>query len=320
MFAHLYQYRIRKLMRSRSLVFWTGLFPIILGTLYYVSFGHTGNMEDEFSEIPVAIVLEEETEEAQNVVSILEEIKTEDTIQAILVKNPQAVQTAAEVLMEDADFVEQISFNGEEYNFTIAYFYALIAMAVGYGSFFGMANAEDIQADKSAEAARRSIAPVHKLKAVLADFLAALTVQFILFLIVYGYIQYVLGMDFNIGGGYVVLIGLAGSMVGVSWGYFVGIFPGISFMLRDGILTVSTLFTSFLAGLMVGDMKQTVEEHCPIINRINPPSLISDAFYYAGIYDDYGEYYRCIITLAIIAALLCVGAYLGMRRQRYASL
>ena len=73
------------------------------------------------------------------------------------------------------------------------YFYALIAMSCLYGSFWGMRNTTEIQADLSALGARRSIAPTHKLKAVSSDILAALVIHFSEILITVGYIAFVLG-------------------------------------------------------------------------------------------------------------------------------
>ena len=71
---------------------------------------------------------------------------------------------------------------------------------------------------------------------------------------------------------------------------------------------------------MIGDMKQTVEENAPLINRINPSAVISDAFYYINIYPDGRGLARCLVTLAVISLGLAFLAFLMMRRTRYDSL
>ncbi len=64
------------------------------------------------------------------------------------------------------------------------------------------------------------------------------------------------------------------------------------------------MVSSFLAGLMNGNMKDIVEKSAPIINRINPASLISDAFYCINVYNDTARYYRSLATLAVMSAVL----------------
>ena len=59
---------------------------------------------------------------------------------------------------------------------------------------------------------------------------------------------------------------------------------------------------------------------CPIINRINPAAVLSDAFYCMGIYNDMERFSRCLLILAVMSALLLTAAFLGIRRERYDSI
>lgn len=60
---HLIKYRFLQSLRDRSTMFWALAFPMILGTLFYVSFG-TGSFDDKFQKIPVAYVSEDTEEES----------------------------------------------------------------------------------------------------------------------------------------------------------------------------------------------------------------------------------------------------------------
>lgn len=61
MFFNLFKYRVKGLMLTKDLGFWTFAFPIILGTLFYFGFGNLmGGKDIEFSTVPVAIVVEQE--------------------------------------------------------------------------------------------------------------------------------------------------------------------------------------------------------------------------------------------------------------------
>ena len=44
------------------------------------------------------------------------------------------------------------------------------------------------------------------------------------------------------------------------------------------LFLVFSMVCSFLSGLMNNTMKDLVEKNMPVINRINPAALISDAF------------------------------------------
>lgn len=56
---HLLKYQFLQIIHSRSIMFWALAFPLILGTLFYVSFGNTGlagTGETDWEPVPVAIV------------------------------------------------------------------------------------------------------------------------------------------------------------------------------------------------------------------------------------------------------------------------
>lgn len=43
---------------------------------------------------------------------------------------------------------------------------------------------------------------------------------------------------------------------------------------------------------MIGGIKQSIEKHFSLLNRLNPSALISDALYALNIYDDYKIFYK----------------------------
>ena len=81
-----------------------------------------------------------------------------------------------------------------------------------------------------------------------------------------------------------LIISLFGSLIGVSVGLFVGSLGKLSEGIKVAVILAISMVCSFLAGLMNSNMKDLVEKHAPIINRINPAALISDAFYCINVY------------------------------------
>ena len=103
-------------------------------------------------------------------------------------------------------------------------------------------------------------------------------------------------------------------------GLFVGSLGKLSEGIKVAVILAISMVCSFLAGLMNSNMKDLVEKHAPIINRINPAALISDAFYCINVYDDTARYYRSLATLAVMCVVLVMASFFMVRRERYDSI
>ena len=55
MFKHNLKYNLKTLFKNKALIFWTYLFPIILGTFFYLAF-HDIEKNEAFKPIPIAII------------------------------------------------------------------------------------------------------------------------------------------------------------------------------------------------------------------------------------------------------------------------
>ncbi|HHY09541.1 MAG TPA: ABC transporter permease [Firmicutes bacterium] len=56
MFWHLFKYRLKSLLRNRSTLFWTMVFPLVLATLFHFAFGHLTSEAEKFQVIKTAVV------------------------------------------------------------------------------------------------------------------------------------------------------------------------------------------------------------------------------------------------------------------------
>ncbi len=256
---------------------------------------------------------------------ILDEyLQTTKTVANIISRNPQVAPDLIEGMQSEngyrRDYTEQTSFSGVVPNMNLVYFYALLAMACMYSSFWGLRNAIDIQADLSDLGARRSIAPTHKMVVVLADSAAALVISFSEILILLAYLSLALGVKFGSQIGYVLLTCLAGCIAGVSYGSFIGTLVRGHEGVKIGILIGSTMAMSFLAGLMWADMKYIVAVKVPFLSYINPAALIADAFYSLYVFDTHRRFFINIGMLCLISAVFCVASFAILRRDEYASI
>lgn len=67
-------------------------------------------------------------------------------------------------------------------------------------------------------------------------------------------------------------------------------------------------------------MKYIVDKNVPIINKLNPPSMITDGFYSLYYYDTLNRYLFNITSLLIFSGIMILISYFGLRRQKYDSI
>ena len=118
----------------------------------------------------------------------------------------------------------------------------------------------------------------------------------------------------------IILTACCGVLTGCALGYFVSHIGRFTYGVKNTILTLITMGGGAISGLYAVQLKAVVEESAPIVNRINPMSVITDAFYSLNIFGVGDRYFRAIITLlALTAGLFLLGAVLS-RRKQYESL
>jgi ABC-2 type transport system permease protein len=161
---------------------------------------------------------------------------------------------------------------------------------------------------------------VHKLKTVTASLLATAIISFVCNAAALAYLLFVLKINFGASAIPLFGITLVGSAAGVALGFFVGSIGRLAEGAKIAILTSASMLCCFLSGLMVANMRITVDKYAPWFNRINPAALISDSFYALNIYPTYGRLIRNLVTLAIIAVICTAAGFVLTRRQKYASL
>lgn len=249
-----------------------------------------------------------------------EYLRTQNFLTDIMTNHPEVTSQAVSSIQNSENFIKTVSLKGNDIDGLIQYFYALMAMACLFGSYLGLANARDIQANLSTNAARRCISPSPKVTLVCADSLAALTIHFIGLMILYGYLRYILGVPIGEQIVPFIAICLLGSVIGILLGQFIGIACRSSEAAKEGIATSVSLAMSFLSGLMISNMKDVVQKNIPIINAINPAALITDAFYSLSVFDDYSRYYKSLISLIVISAILLIASIILVRREKYESI
>lgn len=241
-------------------------------------------------------------------------------IQDIAATHPEQLPSALKSLSDREPMIKEQSLGGGTLDPNVQYFFALIAFACLSGIYLGVRSSFDTQADLSPLGARRSITPTHRFTLIVVDMLVLCFIHFCNILILNLYIVKILGISLGNDIASLLLVDFMGSVIGVCLGLALGCISKLSIGTKMGLAVSVTLFPSFLSGLMFGNMKNIIELHCPIINRINPAAVLSDAFYCMSVYNDTSRFYRCVITLAVMSIIMLGIAFCGVRRKRYDSI
>lgn len=67
-------------------------------------------------------------------------------------------------------------------------------------------------------------------------------------------------------------------------------------------------------------MKYIVDKNMPIVNKLNPASMITDGFYSLYYYDTLDRYFFNVVSLLVFALIMITISYFNLRRQKYDSI
>ena len=201
-----------------------------------------------------------------------------------------------------------------------AFFYTLLGMTTIYGYMWGMYVIYQYEANLSVNAKRNAISPVKKSVSLGAAVLASWIINFAITLFFIFYLKNGLGVEFGDRALPLVALSALSSLTGVAFGVLIGVSNKASIDAKTGMGIAMTMFMSFLAGMMAPEIKILVAEHAPIVNKLNPVAVVTDAVYSLYYYDSMTRFNGDIINLALITLFFIVASLFFMRGKEYESL
>ena len=245
----------------------------------------------------------------------------QDSIAKIMITHPENIENVLSNFESISDFNNEVTISRKpDADPFSQYFYNLLAMACLYTSMGGVLVATHNQANLSDLGMRKCLSPTHKLKSIVSELIATSTYEFALNFIGFIYVAYVLKVDIASRLPLAILTTFVGCLTGVSLGFFIGSFGQKSQDFKQGMIFAVTMPLCFLSGLMMGNMKIIIQNNCPILNKINPATIITDSFYSLAIYESYDRFIFDIISLLIFVIIFIMAGFLMTRRKKYASL
>ena len=205
-------------------------------------------------------------------------------------------------------------------SYTMIEFSTLIAMTCLYGGIIGLGTVNKNLANMGVIGKRIAISPVSKGRQIITSILASYIIQLIGLILLFIFTIFVLNVDYGSHLILIVLLSIVGSLAGLSLGIFIATVFKCSENLKTGIIISITMLGCFLSGMMGVTMKYIVDKNIPILNKINPASMITDGFYTLYYYDNLDRYYFNLVSLGIFAIILISIATCFLRRQKYDSI
>lgn len=389
MFLHNFKYSLKILLRNKALLFWTFIFPIILGTFFNMAFSNI-EKEESLNIIDIAIVDSDfyqdndiykktfaylsdknnkgrlfntvvtDLDNAKKLLTdnkitgyllfslddvrivvfknginetilkyVVDEIESQKVVSSNLIKK-EIMNNSGEVNYSDLinkindllsdNQVKLNNISNKNLSYTMVEFYTLIAMATLYGSIIAMTVTNKAIANVSNVGMRSSVAPIKKSTMLLGGFLASYIVQVIGLSLLFIYTIFVLKVDYGNNFLAVVLLSLAGSLVGLSLGVTVATLIKSSEGTKTGIIIAITMFWSYLSGMMGISTKYLFDKNLPFLNKLNPANMITDGFYSLYYYGVGNRFEKDVISLIIFSVMLFLVSLISLRRQKYDSI
>lgn len=377
MFTHIFKNSLKVLFKNKLLIFWTFMFPIILGTLFNMAFSNINN-EESFNVVKIGIVNDESYKNSEAYPYVfqylgapgdnqmfditygtLDEVKEKlndqeiagylyiDSGAHIVVKKNGIEQTIFKNVVDEINMVNndlkttefasmeamishvtnllnsEIKVNNtsnKNLDYVMIEFYTLIAMSCLYGATISMYSLNQVLPNMSNKGKRVGVSPIPKAKLIVSNLLASFIVQLLGVFLLFLYTIFVLNVDYGSNTPLVVLTAVIGSFAGLSIGIFVSSVFKKSENTKIGIIVGSTMFFSFLAGMMGITMKYVIDTSMPILNIINPVNMITDALYALYSYNTLNRFIFDISSLLIFSFVLLGISYMFFRRNKYDSI
>lgn len=205
-------------------------------------------------------------------------------------------------------------------SYTMIEFYTLIAMTCLYGGILAMTAINNSLANMGNVGKRTAVAPISKGKLMISSVLASYITELIGISLLFIYTIFLLKVDYGNNLPLIIVLTLAGSLAGLSLGIVVATTLKTNENTKTGILIAVTMFGCFLSGMMGITMKYMVDKNVPIINKLNPASMITDGLYSLYYYDTFSRYYTNIISLLIFSAIMIGISIIQLRKQKFETL
>ena len=264
-------------------------------------------------------VVEEIAQKSNMINNIVEKEMTDAMMAGNADIDVNAIAQKAYMMSAQSD-VKLKNTSNKNLNYMMIEFYTLIAITCLYGGAFGMVAVNQNLANMTNQGKRISVSPIQKAKLILGSVCAGYIAQLLGLALLFAFTIFALKVDYGDNLGLVGLLAMVGSFAGLSIGVAIASVVKASDNAKTGILIGYTMLGCFLSGMMGVTLKYVIDKNVPIVNKLNPASMITDGFYSLYYYDTLDRYFTNVFGLLIFAFILIAISIFSLRRQKYDSI
>ena len=232
----------------------------------------------------------------------------------------EAINEIMENLTREIDYTiqEQGIFNDSPNPYTW-YFYSTLVMGMFFNAMTGVNLVSDLKADVSGEAMRLSVSPEKKGKMITYAFIARLIPSLAISSIHLAVMRLALKVPLGDDPLRLAAFVLAADVFAIGFGVICGILFKGPVESRENKTTAVLMASVFLGGEMISQLPGLIERNLPILNDINPATVMNMALYRLAMYNDAYDFYINMIKLVAASVIFLVIGAMILRRERYAS-
>jgi len=200
------------------------------------------------------------------------------------------------------------------------YYYATFGMAIMFNIISGVSLVGDVQANITKSALRVSISATSKMKILISAFMAR-------FVVVLGFeavhvlvMRYIFKIPMGNRLGLLIIFLIVANLFTLSIGETLGIFIKGNLAKKENTANALLMTSVFLSGEMIATLPGMFATSCPIINEVNPATIINFALYKLVYYENLDGFYMNLLKLSIATVVFLFISVMKLRRQKYASL
>ena len=199
------------------------------------------------------------------------------------------------------------------------YFLSTFTMGVLFMAMMGINLVGDLRADVSAEAMRFSVSPAHKGKMVVVAFFARLIPCIVIATIQLLVMKYAFGIYLGKDLLKLALFVVSAVMFAISFGVICGLCFKGNVTQRGNKATSFIMISVFLSGEMISQLPGIFEKYCPVINDINPATVLNMSLFKLTIGNSDAGFYLNIAKVIIMTVIFLAVGTAVLRREKYAS-
>lgn len=245
-----------------------------------------------------------------------------EMIKTAFEENPAEAMEIVESLGESLDFLvpAESNFIDESPNPYLWYYYSTLVMGILFNALSGVDMVAKLKADVDYYAMRISVSPKKKASLIFTGYGVYLTIALIINFIQIALMKEVFEIPMGNNPLKLILLVIACNIFSIAFGTFCGCLMKGNPESRSNKVTSIIMVSSFLSGEMICVLPGFIESKIPLLNDINPATVMNMALFRLAYSAKTMDYYSNLIKIVALAVICLIISIMILRREKYASL